>query len=188
MSTEEHTPEPGSDKIALTVEIDPTEFFNQAVDRAVDRLLKVSSYDEDGEKHHYPSAFHNEVRSQINDAIKTAVVDKAKEIAEQVLAEPLPQVDTYGQVKPGGQTETLTEKIAAEVKLQIVDRARDHNSYGSRASDSVLHAVIHKEVQEAIAGDLQAELEQARKEVRERVKGKVSQLLEAETLRAAGLK
>jgi hypothetical protein len=174
--------------IPLTVEIDPSEFFGQAVELAVQKLLhERRAYNEDGDAGDFPNQFYREVRSQIDDAIKSAVVEKAKEVAERVLAEPLPKVDTYGQVIPGGPSETLTEKIAAEVKLQIMDRAGNYDSYGARKSNSVLHEIVHKEVKQVIGEDLKAELGEARKQVREAVKGKVADLLEAETLRAAGI-
>jgi hypothetical protein len=189
MSTEENTPEPGGDdKIALTVEIDPREFFEQAVGLAVHKLLHESrAYNEDGDHGDFANAFYREVRAQISDALKAGVVDKAKEVAERVLAEPLPKVDTYGQVVAGGPTETLTEKVAAEIKLQIMDRAGNYDGYGSRKTDSVLHTIVHKEVQKVIEADLKGELAEARKQVKAAVAGKVTALLEAETLRAAGI-
>jgi trans-2-enoyl-CoA reductase len=187
MSTEENTPQSDS-KIALTVEIDKTEFFNQAVEHAVEKLLKDRSYDEDGEEHRYPNAFQREVREMVMEAIKGSVLGQVETLVRDTLAKPLPKVDTYGDIDRSGATQTLAEKIGEEVRVQVVDRAKNYNNSSRHGNESVLHKVIRETVETVVTGELKAEVEQARAKVRERVKGKVAELLEAETLRSAGLK
>lgn len=178
----------GPQLVTLTIDVDPQAFFNEAVALAVEQMLhEWRSHNEDGDQSRFANSFQRAVREEIDKSLRESVLVHVEQVVRDMLAKPLPKVDTWGDIDRSGGTQTLAEKIGEEIRSQVVDRARNHDRHGSRANASVLHQVINESVSAMVKGELEDEVSKARVEIRERVKGKVTALLEAETLRAAGL-
>ncbi|MBA2724783.1 MAG: hypothetical protein H0U53_02235 [Actinobacteria bacterium] len=169
----------------ITIDIDDEDFKGQVVQGAAHAMLNQTSIGPEGESNTFRNDLGQALHKKIDEAIAGYVKDVVREHAEKVLDRPLPKTDQYGDRVRNGETETVAEKIHAQLSKEIVTRQR--NSYTGN-SESILSSVINQEVEKALRADLQEELSAARKQVRDAVKAKALELFTADTLRAAGIK
>jgi hypothetical protein len=173
-------------QITIDVPEHEGDIWDQVISAIADKQLRrYMGADEDGEAHYGPSALQDQVRREVQELFTAAVEPHVKDAVEATLARGVPKTDRYGDLAPGGGTQTVAEKIHEELSREIVQRHRD--SYNNR-SESVLSRVIREQIDEALVKEFAAEVKAAKDLIHDRLKTKAAALLAAESLRATGIR
>lgn len=140
-------------------------------------------YDGDGDRHVITIAdaiteqvverLHNKVGKEVHDLVRETIGEQIRtqvgDVIAEVIATPVQLTNTWGE--PIGQTVSVRERIAEEVKAQLTNR---RDSYGK---GTVLADLIKEQVQQALRKELGASIEAARDQVVGSVRAQAAALI-----------
>jgi hypothetical protein len=153
------------------------------VEAAARQLLYATSVDDEDHEVSYRNELARRLEGRVNEVIKDFAKEAAEPILRDVLSRPLPQTDRYGDITNDKGGKTVAEAIGDEVRKQITEV---HGNYDRRSS--ILSDLIKKEVDTAVRGALQDEINAARAAIKARMTQKAAELIASETLREAGIR
>lgn len=171
----------------ITITLNTEDLDGQIISAAVERLLNIYSYDDEGNEHRRASNLESRISSKIDESIKEIVKDRVEAFTDELLKQPVRKLDSYGQPMNNGDTISIIELMQQRMMKELTDRGPNYNS-STNQKGSVLHTYLNDVADKVVKELLDAEVKAARKEVHDRIKGKAAELLAAETMRAAGLR
>lgn len=118
------------------------------------------------------------MRSDVRTAVLQAVTDTIQaevlNIVREQLATPLRKTNRWGE--PEGQTQTLRELLAEDVKSYLTEKVPDRHSYNDVRRGGFRELLKH-EVDDALTKDLRDVITEARKQVVGQVQKKAAALI-----------